>query len=128
MPFQKGQSGNPGGRPKSAVSVTAHIRAKLAKYADLPDGRRVKRVDALAEKIIEQALAGDPAMIKLVWERVDGKVTDKLKINDQRTSANGVDASIDWDALLAAAAPYRTQNGEEPKAPPEDSSGTAPGD
>ena len=126
MPFKKGQSGNPGGRPKSAVSVTAHIRAKLAKYAKLPDGRRVKRIDALAEKIIEQALAGDTQMIKLVWERVDGKVADRLKIEDRNN--RGVHASTDWDGLLAAATPYRTQNGEEPKAPPEDGSGTAPGD
>ena len=53
--FKKGQSGNPSGRPKSD---NAGMRDKLAKA--MPE---------IIDKLIEQALLGDMAAIKLVLDK-----------------------------------------------------------
>jgi hypothetical protein len=59
-PFQKGQSGNPSGRPKGARN-----KATLAMEA-LLDGE----ADRLARKAVEMALAGDTTALRLCLERI----------------------------------------------------------
>jgi hypothetical protein len=59
-PFQKGQSGNPSGRPKGARN-----KATLAMEI-LLDGE----TDRLARKAVEMALAGDTTALRLCLERI----------------------------------------------------------
>ena len=59
-PFQKGQSGNPSGRPKGARN-----KATLA-METLLDGE----TDRLARKAVEMALAGDTTALRLCLERI----------------------------------------------------------
>ena len=59
-PFQKGQSGNPNGRP-----LGARNQRTLA-LEELMDGE----IEAITRKAIEAAKAGDIAAIRLVMERV----------------------------------------------------------
>jgi hypothetical protein len=59
-PFQKGQSGNPAGRPAGARN-----RKSLAAAA-LLDGE----AEALTRKAVEMALAGDPTALRLCLERI----------------------------------------------------------
>jgi hypothetical protein len=59
-PFQKGQSGNPSGRPKGARN-----KATLAMEA-LLDGE----ADRLTRKVVEMALAGDTTALRLCLERI----------------------------------------------------------
>jgi len=72
--FEKGKSGNPGGRPKGR-SVTAALR-------ELGDsehnGKRL--VDLLAERIFKEALSGKFTFAKELLERLEGKVADKHQI------------------------------------------------
>lgn len=75
MPFQKGQSGNPGGRPKKAFTV----RKNAQKYSDemlriLVDiARNAKSEDkdriAAATKVLEWGI-GKPAVVDLEGETV----------------------------------------------------------
>jgi hypothetical protein len=58
--FQKGQSGNPSGRPRGARNS-----ATLAAEA-LLDGE----AEALTRKAIQMALAGDPVALRLCMERI----------------------------------------------------------
>jgi hypothetical protein len=58
--FQKGQSGNPAGKPKGATHNAT--RAALA----LMDGQ----LEQLTQKCIERALKGDTTAMRLVMERV----------------------------------------------------------
>lgn len=59
-PFQAGQSGNPGGRPKGARS-----RATMALEAILEgDG------EAITRKVIELAMAGDGPALRLCMDRL----------------------------------------------------------
>jgi len=58
MPFVKGKSGNPKGRPKLSP-ITDVLRTKLD-------------VDAFVDVVIEKALAGDVHCIKIIYNRVEG--------------------------------------------------------
>ena len=59
-PFSKGQSGNPAGRPLGARNAATQIAEAML------DGE----AEALTRKLVELALAGDPAMLKLAVERI----------------------------------------------------------
>jgi hypothetical protein len=64
----KGQSGNPGGRPKGR-SVTAALR-ELARSEH--NGKRLAAL--LAERVMKEALAGKFPFLKEAVERLEGKV------------------------------------------------------
>ena len=69
MPFEAGKSGNPKGRPKKGKAMTDALRTALNKSED---GKQNKR--AIAEKLVELARGGNVEAMKMVFERVDGKV------------------------------------------------------
>jgi hypothetical protein len=73
--FKKGQSGNPGGRPKGS-GVTGALRRLLEKAHD---GRPIEEL--IAERWLKDALAGKPVPLQMLLERTEGKVTDKLDVN-----------------------------------------------
>jgi hypothetical protein len=76
--WKKGQSGNPGGRPKGE-SITARLRRVL-------EGEHNGRVllDLLAERIAKEALSGKHAFVKEVLDRLDGPVNQKREAEDTR--------------------------------------------
>ena len=75
MPFAKGQSGNPAGRPKKGTAMADALRAALTPQA------KAKVLKALVQKAQE----GDIAAIKLVFERTDGAVPQPV----EHTGAEG---------------------------------------
>lgn len=96
MAFEKGKSGNPGGRPKGP-SLKAEIIRQLAKKGD--DGRR--NVDAIAAALIEQARDGKIEAIREILDRVDGKVPQQQQV----TGDGGGPLRIEsYDIRLAVAA------------------------
>ena len=58
-PFAKGQSGNPGGRPRGSTNRATRAAERLL------DGEAT----ALTRKAVELALAGDPAALRLCLDR-----------------------------------------------------------
>lgn len=58
MPWKKGQSGNPAGRPPGWGKVE-HLRARLAEH-----------IPEVVAKLVEQAQAGDTGAARLLLERV----------------------------------------------------------
>jgi hypothetical protein len=68
MAFEKGASGNPGGRPKGP-SLKAELIRQLGKKGG--DGR--KHVDAIALALIDKAREGNIEAIKEILDRTDGK-------------------------------------------------------
>lgn len=75
--WKKGQSGNPGGRPRGR-SITARLREKL----DADDG---KLAELIVKVMIREAAKGKFQFAKEILERTEGKVADKREL----TGADG---------------------------------------
>jgi len=69
MPFAKGQSGNPGGRPKDKPFADA-LRMELKAAGD--DRKALRKI---ARALIAKAEDGNLAAIREIADRLDGKVT-----------------------------------------------------
>ena len=70
-----GRSGNPTGRPKGP-SLTPYLRAEL----DKPDGDTGRtKGEAVAEKLVELAIGGDVAALRVLLDRVDGRANDRTE-------------------------------------------------
>lgn len=76
MRFQKGQSGNPGGRPKSSQTMAAMLHTAL-RTKDPVTGKPHKQL--VVEALIQQAEAGNMAAVVFIFERLDGKVPEQLQ-------------------------------------------------
>lgn len=72
MPFQPGVSGNPAGSSKERRFLAALDRAMAA-----DDGKLLRRS---AEKLLEQAAAGEPWAISMLADRLDGKPEQAVAI------------------------------------------------
>jgi hypothetical protein len=73
--FQKGQSGNPAGRPKGEPTITPWLRRLL-----LEKHNGTTRAELVASRLIQMAQDGDAKAIALVLERIDGKVPDQVDL------------------------------------------------
>lgn len=88
-PFQKGQSGNPGGR--KALPLTKAILSKLTP----------KRAETVAEVLIAKAEAGESWAVQVLYERTEGKVPTKNE--NGGPGAFDLDLEdVDTDAIKAA--------------------------
>lgn len=92
--FQPGQSGNPGGRPKGAVSITSRIKRILRENED--------KADELATALIDLAIAGNPAAMREVMGRHDGPLATNINVSQLST-----------EQLLAALEVVAGEGGEE---------------
>jgi hypothetical protein len=81
--FIKGQSGNPNGRPKGALNNTTKMAMALLD----------SQVEAITQKVIDLALAGDMQAIKLIFERTIPARKER-PINIDLTVLNGIDDII----------------------------------
>ena len=74
MKFQKGQSGNPAGRPVKGNAFAEILRCELDGLVD-----RKSRRELIAVKVIELAMAGDMVAIRWIVDRTDGPVTERVE-------------------------------------------------
>lgn len=77
MPFKKGQSGNPGGRPKEKAFADA-VRVAVNRI-DSKDPKKRKKLAILAEKLIDFAMAGEGWAFQHIADRLDGKPAQALE-------------------------------------------------
>ena len=69
--WKKGQSGNPNGRPRRDRNVGALVAALLAQRIVVRTGKTTKRrtrLEHLVHRLFEQALEGDPRLMKMALD------------------------------------------------------------
>jgi uncharacterized protein DUF5681 len=69
--FKKGQSGNPGGRPKGAKGVNTIVREVLnSKVTILEGGRRrkISKLEFIVTRLANDAAQGKPSAVKYMLE------------------------------------------------------------
>lgn len=87
--FSKGESGNPNGRPSGAS-----LQAAIRRLAEMPLPRNASRsyVEAVAERLWNKALRGDIRAIRIVLDRIDGKVSQPVALESVALPTSIVDA------------------------------------
>jgi len=88
--WKPGQSGNPHGRPKNALSE--EIRAALEKVRSVEvDGRKRKMTEnqVLIRILLTKAREGDQKAIQMLWDRGYGKPTEDVHMSGE-LSGGGV--------------------------------------
>ncbi len=78
--FAKGQSGNPNGRPK-ITKLTEALREQLAE--EMPGASEKTVAEAIARALIREALVGNIAAIKEVFDRAEGKAPMTLDVGNK---------------------------------------------
>jgi len=69
--WKKGQSGNPKGRPRRDRNVSAMVATLLTQRIVVRAGKTTKRrtrLEHLVHRLFEQALEGDPRLMKMVLD------------------------------------------------------------
>ncbi len=101
-PFERGQSGNPSGRPKGSRSVTTRL------VEELLEGE----AEELTRKAIELAKAGDAPVLRMVLERLAPARKDAPISFDLPPIDNIADAKAASAAVLSAVAAGEISPGE----------------
>lgn len=111
MAFQKGKSGNPGGRPKDKAWASA-VRLAVNRVHD-GDKEGRKKLIVLAEKLAEFALAGEGWAFREIGDRLDGKPQQSVDV-----SVSNVPATQLGDDELANIAAGGSEDAAEPPLDP----------
>ena len=93
--FVKGESGNPGGRPKKVNSITAMLRERGDEVVDPATGET--RAQRLARVMWEQAERGDRQMAQYIVDRQDGKPKERVEHSESRVLRVRLDDGTDDD-------------------------------
>jgi len=94
MAFKKGISGNPGGRSGEKIFTDA-LRLELNRI-DPTDKEKRKKVNRLAEKLVECALDGEGWAFNMIADRLEGKAAQQIDHNviDNREISEYSDAEL----------------------------------
>jgi ribosomal protein L17 len=85
MPFNKGKSGNPQGRPKKGETLTDLLREKIETTKTAKD--KLTRKERIIEKLIVLAEGGDLSALKYLFDRIDGRPKESIELTDGAVDA-----------------------------------------
>jgi hypothetical protein len=112
--FQKGRSGNPGGKRKAVVtnahSALASVLSRRVTVADEDGETRMSELQALMRGLVNKARQGDTRCIKLVLERLES-------IEDDETAQQELETRCQKAARDEAKGQHVDESSPEP--PPE---------
>lgn len=87
--FRKGQSGNPGGRPKGARGFAASIKRELESKVTVREGSnavQISKAQAMAKRLSEKALKGDMQALKILLQ-IDQDLAAEAVANAEATES-----------------------------------------
>jgi hypothetical protein len=86
--FEKGASGNPGGRPKGSISITRAIRGKLGEvYPGKSNKEKAIYLDKIIETIFHNAIElKDSRSLKDIWSYIDGQPKAPIEFDIEKES------------------------------------------
>lgn len=86
--FKKGQSGNPGGRPKEK-QFTEALRLAVHRVCE-HDKEGRKNLTVLGEKLVQFAMEGEGWAFQMIADRLDGKLAQEstVTIDDKREATD----------------------------------------
>ena len=81
--WKPGQSGNPSGKPKGLPSISHLLQLYAGQITDKrgPDGKPMTWAARIALATLKLAEKGHPQALREVYERIDGKVAEKIDIH-----------------------------------------------
>lgn len=88
--FKPGQSGNPKGRPKSALSFKTLLARELKQLVEIREGngtRKISKKEAAVKSLAMKALKGDPNALKSVITLIGDEADADQPTNEQPLSA-----------------------------------------
>jgi len=119
--WQKGQSGNPKGRPKGSgkgLPVFKSWRTLISGLADKRDVKGDKMQHKIASTLLKMAAGGDLGAIREVLDRVEGKALQSIQ-TDVTTGGESLNASINFVGMPTInALPAHDEPGHELSAAP----------
>jgi hypothetical protein len=82
--FQKGKSGNPGGKAKGTVSLTATLRRMLEEPLEYqPDKADMTRAEAVCYAMIREAIKGKHLAQREIFDRIEGKPLQRHEVDGE---------------------------------------------
>ena len=94
--WKKGQSGNPAGRKPASLSLKSAIKNELTEKIVVSDGsgrREVSKMEALAKRLVADALAGDPRKLTELLRQINIHLNEPAS-NDASLPASEEDAAL----------------------------------
>ena len=99
--FERGQSGNPKGRPKGAKGVRASVRRELeAKITVRDSGReiRVSKAEALGKQLMATALKGNLKALAEIL-KLESDLCEDATGDGQMAARSEIPEAVDYDIL-----------------------------
>ena len=78
MTWNKGESGNPGGRPSGALLGEVRAALRLEVMSGRGDQKRLRRI---CQKLIDLAEQGDTRAATLIFDRLEGKAPQSVDLH-----------------------------------------------
>ena len=76
-PMKPGETRNPNGRPVGSLSMTTILKNLMNKKMDLVNDKPVNLINL---KLIQKAMKGDVKAIEMIWDRLEGKPQQSVKM------------------------------------------------
>ena len=107
--WKPGQSGNPKGSKPEKLMRDALI---IALNREAAKGSKTKRLQSVAEALVNKAIEGDVGAAKEIFDRIDGKVPQSHDIKKETTLTIHAETISDFDRWIEEAS-ARGANGAD---------------